>query len=51
LAEISHRVSNAFGWQATTKAVGDRIFDEIAKNFFLDPEMREFFEEKNPWAL
>ncbi|MDR2349877.1 MAG: cobaltochelatase subunit CobN, partial [Deltaproteobacteria bacterium] len=50
-AEISRRVSNAFGWQVTTKAVDDKVFDEIAKTYFLDPENRVFFEENNPWAL
>ncbi|MDR2461116.1 MAG: cobaltochelatase subunit CobN [Deltaproteobacteria bacterium] len=50
-AEISRRVSNTFGWQVTTKAVDDKVFDEITKSYFLDPEMRAFFEENNPWAL
>jgi cobaltochelatase CobN len=50
-AEISRRVSNAFGWQATAKAVDGKVFDEITRTYFLDPENRAFFEENNPWAL
>jgi len=50
-SEISKRVGRVFGWQATTNAVDDWIFDEIAKTFVLDKENRKFFEEQNPYAL
>ncbi|MDR2461256.1 MAG: cobaltochelatase subunit CobN [Deltaproteobacteria bacterium] len=50
-AEISRRVSNTFGWQATAKVVEDWVFDDITKTYFLDPENRAFFEQNNPWAL
>jgi cobaltochelatase CobN len=50
-AEISRRVSNTFGWQATAKVVEDWVFDDITRTYFLDPENRAFFEENNPWAL
>ncbi|MHC1579397.1 MAG: cobaltochelatase subunit CobN, partial [Candidatus Alkanophagales archaeon] len=49
--DISKRIGRVFGWQATTREVGDWIFDEIAKTFVLDEEMRRFFEENNPYAL
>ena len=49
--DISKRIGRVFGWQATTREVGDWIFDEIAKTFVLDEEMRHFFEENNPYAL
>ncbi|MCK4244200.1 MAG: cobaltochelatase subunit CobN, partial [Candidatus Omnitrophica bacterium] len=49
--DISKRVGRVYGWQATTGEVDDWIFDEIAKTFVLDEEMRKFFEENNPWAL
>ena len=29
----------------------DWIFDDIAETFMLDPQMREWFEKVNPWAL
>lgn len=40
-----------YGWQATTKLVGDWVFDEIAETFVLDDEMRKWFEENNLYAL
>jgi len=49
--DISKRIGRVYGWEATTQEVDDRIFDEIARTFVLDAEMREFFEENNPWAL
>ncbi|MHC1636084.1 MAG: cobaltochelatase subunit CobN, partial [Candidatus Methanospirareceae archaeon] len=49
--DISKRVGRVYGWEATTREVDDWIFDEIAKTFILDEEMRRFFEENNPWAL
>jgi cobaltochelatase CobN len=50
-AEISRRVSNTFGWQATAKVVDDWVFDDITKTYFLDADNRAFFEKNNPWAL
>ncbi|MDD3041764.1 MAG: cobaltochelatase subunit CobN, partial [Methanosarcinaceae archaeon] len=49
--EISGRVGRVYGWEASTQAVDDWIFDEIAETFVLDSEMRAFFEENNPFAL
>jgi cobaltochelatase CobN len=49
--EISKRVGNAYGWQATAKVVDEAIFDGITKTFFLDEENRAFFEKHNPYAL
>jgi len=50
-SEISGKVTKVYGWQATTHEVDDWIFDDITRTYVLDNEMREFFEEKNPWAL
>ena len=50
-AVISDRVYHIYGWQATTKLVEGWIFDEIAKTFVLDSEMREWFKKNNSWAL
>jgi cobaltochelatase CobN len=50
-AEISKRVGNAYGWQATAQAVDGTVFDGITKTFFLDEENRRFFEKHNPYAL
>jgi len=50
-SDISKRIGRVYGWEATTKEVDDWIFDDIAGTFILDKEMREFFQENNPWAL
>ncbi len=49
--DISRQVGTVYGWEATTEEVDDRIFDDIARTFVLDAEMRRFFEDENPWAL
>jgi len=49
--DISKRVGRVYGWEATTEEVDDWVFDEVAKTFVLDEEMRRFFQEENPWAL
>ncbi|MDO9540224.1 MAG: cobaltochelatase subunit CobN [Methanocalculus sp.] len=49
--DIAKRVGTVYGWEASTGEVDDRIFDEIAKTFVLDPENRSFFKEENPFAL
>jgi cobaltochelatase CobN len=49
--DISRQVGTVYGWEATTQEVDDRIFDDIARTFVLDPGMRQFFADENPWAL
>jgi cobaltochelatase CobN len=50
-SEIARRIGRVYGWEATTEEVEDHLFDDIARTFLLDQEMRRFFEEHNPWAL
>jgi len=49
--DISKRVGRVYGWEASTQEVDDWVFDDITKTFVLDEEMRQFFEENNPYAL
>ncbi len=49
-AEIMKRSGRVYGFGATTDAVDDRIFDDMARTFVNDPEMREFFRQTNPFA-
>ena len=48
--EMMKRSGRIYGFGATTDAVDDRIFDDIAETFINDPEMQEFFRENNPYA-
>jgi cobaltochelatase CobN len=51
LGDISKKIGRLYGWEATTGEVDDWIFDDVARTYILDEEMRKQFEEKNPWAL
>ncbi|HUQ34091.1 MAG TPA: cobaltochelatase subunit CobN [Pyrinomonadaceae bacterium] len=48
VAEIESHVSNTFGWSATTDAVDDWVYTEVANTFVLDHEMLERLRELNP---
>jgi magnesium chelatase subunit H len=48
VAEIESHVSNTFGWSATTDAVDDWVYTEVANTFVLDEEMLERLRELNP---
>lgn len=50
-ASVSTRTEHIMGWQASTGEVDSWVFDEITRTFVLDPEMKQFFEEKNPYAF
>lgn len=49
--DMMKRIGRVYGWEATTQEVDDWIFDDIAKTFVLDSDMKKFFEENNPYAL
>ena len=48
---ISDRVFHIYGWQATTRLVANGVFDEIARKFVLDADMRQWFKENNIFAM
>ena len=48
VAEIENHVSNTFGWSATTDAVDDWVYTEVAETFALDPAMLERLRNLNP---
>ncbi len=50
-SDIMKRIGRVYGWEASTQEVDDWIFDDIATTFVNDGEMREFFQENNPYAL
>lgn len=49
--DISKRIGRVYGWEATTEAVEDWVFDDIVKTFISDKENKEFFQKNNPWAM
>jgi magnesium chelatase subunit H len=50
VSEIETRVSNTYGWSATTNAVEGWVYQDIAETFLLDEEMRERMGKANPHA-
>jgi magnesium chelatase subunit H len=48
VAEIESHVSNTFGWSATTDAVDDWVYTEVAKTYVLDTEMLDRLKTLNP---
>ncbi|MEX0836277.1 MAG: cobaltochelatase subunit CobN, partial [Nitriliruptor sp.] len=40
-----------FGYDATTGVVQDWQYDTLVERYVLDPEVRDFLERSNPWAL
>ncbi|BBB91837.1 MAG TPA: cobaltochelatase subunit CobN [Methylomusa anaerophila] len=49
--DMAKRITNIYGWDATTGEVADWVFDGLAKTYILDDAMRKWFEDTNPWAL
>ncbi len=49
--DLSKRIGRVYGFAATTGEVDEWIFDEIAETFVLNKEMRQWFQEVNPWAI
>lgn len=48
VAEIESHVTNIFGWSATTDAVEEWVYAEVARTFVLDREMLERLRDLNP---
>lgn len=49
--DISHVVDIVFGWDATAEVMEDWMYEEIAKSYVLDPSMKEWMKNVNPYAL
>ncbi len=50
-SEVCRKILHLYGWAATTRKVNDWVFNEIARTYVLDPGMKEWFINNNPWAL
>jgi cobaltochelatase CobN len=49
--ECTATMDYLFGFDATADIMEDWMYEEVAQHYALDPVMREFFQESNPWAL
>ena len=49
--EMAATVDYMFGYDATAHVVDDWMYAQLADSYVLDPEVQQFFRDKNPWAL
>ncbi len=49
--ELAATVDYLYGYDATAQVVEDWMYERVTDAYVLDPEMQQFFREKNPWAL
>jgi len=49
--EMAATVDYLFGYEATAHVIDDWMFEGITEAYLLNPEVRQFLEDKNPWAL
>ncbi|MGB7444005.1 MAG: cobaltochelatase subunit CobN, partial [Coleofasciculaceae cyanobacterium] len=49
--EMAATVDYLFAYDATTNCVEDYMYQGVAEAYLLKPEVQEFTQQKNPWAL
>ncbi len=49
--ELAATVDYIFGYDATAQIIDDWMYQEVTERYALDPDMQQFFEQSNPWAL
>ncbi len=49
--EMSATVDYLFAYDATTRCVADYMYEGVAQAYLLDPQVQDFVQSKNPWAL
>ncbi|MFN8076217.1 MAG: cobaltochelatase subunit CobN [Kineosporiaceae bacterium] len=49
--ELAATVDYLFGYDATAGVVDDWMYEQLAASYVADPQVREFLDRSNPWAL
>jgi cobaltochelatase CobN len=49
--EMAATVDYLYGYDATAHVVDDWMYERVTDAYVFDQDTRQFFEEKNPWAL
>jgi cobaltochelatase CobN len=49
--EMAATIDFLFGYDATAQVVQDWMYEGVTRAYLDDPQVRQFLEEKNPWAL
>lgn len=50
-SDLANRMAISFQWDATSDVMDDWMYEEYAEKYALDPEMKKWMEQVNPWAL
>ena len=48
---MGNYVAHYYQWDATSDVMDDWMYEDLAVKYALDPEIRQWMEEVNPWAL
>jgi len=49
--EMAATVDYLFGYDATAHVIEDWMYTQLTDQYVLDPQVQQFFQDKNPWAL
>ena len=49
--EMAATVDYMFGYDATTDAIEDHMYEGVTDKYLLDEDTQKFLKEKNPWAI
>ncbi|WP_053957918.1 cobaltochelatase subunit CobN [Sulfobacillus thermosulfidooxidans] len=49
--EMANTMDFLFGYDATADLLEDWMYDEVAKAYVVNQDVRQFFQKSNPWAL
>jgi cobaltochelatase CobN len=49
--ELAATVDYLFGYDATAGVVDDWMYEQLAASYVADPQVRQFMQTSNPWAL
>ncbi len=49
--EMAATVDYLFGYEATAGVIDDWMFQDLSASYLFDPKVRDFLQQKNPWAL
>ena len=49
--ELAATIDYLFGYDATAQIVEDWMYERATESYVQDPDIQQFFAEKNPWAL
>ena len=49
--ELAKRAMLSYSWDATSGVMNDALYNRITESYVLDPEVREWMQKVNHWAL